>query len=134
MRPGAESQPARPAQRLATLPAAAVEWSEREREDGLGRDGATLAAGSWEIEDIGARLPQVHGADSHGAPRDAATGSGRPAGLGLLLAASAAVLASSTYLLYQAVVAPILPAGSASREPGAQAVGGDTELPGGRRG
>jgi hypothetical protein len=127
---------AAPAPRLAPLPAAAVEWPRHLAEAGLGPATAHPAAGSWEIAGLrsGSEAPDApfHTAYAADAGRP---GESRRASLGLLLATGAAILASSTYLIYQAVVAPILPtARPAATEPGPQAVGGEPELPGGPRG
>jgi hypothetical protein len=125
---------------IGTLPASAVTWSlpQHAGEDGLARARASLAAGGWEMElQSGfSKTPDVPpGSASPGGAGRPEPDASRRASLGLLLAAGAAVLASSTYLIYQAVVAPILPATRpAATEPGPQAVGGDPELPGGRRG
>lgn len=121
------------------LPAAAVEWSGRAADLDFGeRDGAGLTAGAWDVAALRARLREAE-PDMRSEPAELVAEAQRPihdtfrrASLGLLVMAGA-VLASSTYMLYQAVVAPFPAAAPTGREPGAQAVGGKPELTGSPR-
>jgi hypothetical protein len=138
----AADEPARTAQvhESSTRRVAAVEWSAPTVDSDLAEpEGANLGIGNWEIAALRARLRQAPDASLGDAHADTATGAERPApdsfrraSLGLLLMAGA-VLASSTYMLYQAVVAPLPSAAPGGPDPGAQAVGGKPELTGDRR-
>ena len=133
--------------RMSSLPAAAVEWSAPPAEADLGkiRTSPSTPAG-WHVMAMREKLRQ--------APVDfeavgfEATSSDLPlpdaeapapdtlkrASLNFLLMAGAAAIASTTYLLYRTVAAPLRPAGPAVSEPAAHPAGGpDLADPAGQR-